>query len=66
MIRWEIHASFLLREHVEIAGKGHLFLVVVKEVRNLRRCRAVSAHELGFLVQSRPAKHQGVWHAELF
>ena len=58
MIRREIHASFPLLEHLDVAPEGHPFLIIVKEVRDFRGGRAVSAHELVFFVQSRPSKHQ--------
>jgi hypothetical protein len=62
VLRREIHASFLLSEHLEVATEGHPFLVVVEEVRNFWGGRAVRAHELVLFVLSRPSNHQGLRH----
>src|SRR4029077_10006460 len=60
-IRRDIHAAFPFLEHLKIASEGHSFLVIVEEIRGLRRGRAVRPQELALFVLSRPAKHHHLW-----
>jgi hypothetical protein len=52
----EIHTSFPLMKHLEVPTERHPFLVMVQELRDFRCGRAVSAHELLFLILSRQPK----------
>ena len=62
MCRARRRIAVLLVEHLEVATEGHPFLVIMEEVRDFRRGRAMCPHELVFLVLSRPATHERFCH----
>jgi len=56
--RRQAYAKLLLREHLEIASKGHAVLVVMEEGRNLGRSGAMSSQELFLLIFPGSPKRQ--------
>ena len=62
VIRRKILTSRVLCQHLKIACERHALLVIVQEIRDVRRRGSVSAQEFLFLVFPRQSEHQRVSH----